>query len=317
MKINNIDFSKNNNNKIEKMTFKNNFENLIRNERTGEWFETFLNHSNEKHNTGIFISKLFQNYIDSNKENQSQNILDLGCGNGLLSQHICKIFSKNKIDIKYYGIEKNSKFVAITSNRLKEIQTPHDILEGDCFGEALSSFNKDIDVLFVSHSAYYLNNNLLLNNFIKTSFDKIKKNGIAVLIHESSDSDFNLLGGKYKGSNFIDTANQLTKAIKHYSFEHKKIELDILSLDSEVYFPENMPELWNEINKNSCQENYISDKNNFHIAKYLLEFIAETPLEVIASYEELHEYLSRVKNSLETQSNQLKTKNIYHICKFK
>ena len=135
------------------MTFKNNFENLIRNERTGKWFETFLNHSNEKHNTGIFISKLFQNYIDSNKDNQRQNILDLGCGNGLLSQQICKIFSKNKIDIKYYGIEKNSKFVAITSNRLKEIQTPHDILEGDCFGEALSSFNNDIDVLFVSHSA--------------------------------------------------------------------------------------------------------------------------------------------------------------------
>ena len=77
-----------------------------------------------------------------------------------------------------------------------------------------------------------------------------------------------------------------------------------------------MEDLWNELVENSFNFNSICLKENFVIAKYLLEFIIEKPLEILGNSGMLLEYLSNVKFRLENQNHRLQTKSIAHVCYF-
>lgn len=183
-----------------------------------EVFATFLQDTTQKKDTamllGIFADKMQKNQVILCDE-KVVNVADIGCADGTSClQYLEKL--NYPIGFNYVGIDVLEELVLEARKHLPNhsMIKQATVIKGDAFSGTLRQrhefSSKSFDLLFVSHSAYFVKKENRLS-FIKDIANILAKNGVAILLHESS---FNDLRSKYGGGIVGDTPQLLEEATK-------------------------------------------------------------------------------------------------------
>ncbi|AIL65856.1 methyltransferase [Rickettsiales bacterium Ac37b] len=265
--------------------------------RTSTWFKTFVENTNQKRITALAFDFLI-NKVKEKSCHIAPVVLDVGFGEGELSSRIAQSLTNIYPSLLYTGIEYDNKFVDQTKNKLSKLGVNnYELICGNCFGDDLSNLPEKAGLVLASHIAYYAPN---MDKFVQSLIDKTADHGLAVFLHESADSDMNKLRSKYCHSINTSSNSEIIKSLSKLEIPYSSVELN-----AKLTFPDNMQELWSELSSCNYHKSTYRPLRNFELAKNLLEFVAQTPLESLQAKELLSSYLEDVKKLLTNQSNML------------
>ncbi len=293
----------------------------LKNQRAKEWFETFLKYTDEKDITSAIYFNFIKNLVDNNRLSES-TILDVGCGDGILSSSITKGFSKATTSLEYHCLEYDfsriESFKSIMDNNgIKAYAT-----QGSCFSKDLDAMPYDADLIVASHIAYYaVDIPLFIDNLIEHG----NKNSILLLNHESSNSVPNMLRKYYNSTVNTEVAN----GIKEYGIGQEELVFHEAKMKAKIIFPEYIhsllrhmaddPHSFMEGNALSslCFNDSSYKGENIHEMKMLLEFAVQRPLETLVNEGLLNAYLSDITTILSANNNTVPVSSELQIISFK
>ncbi|AIL65817.1 hypothetical protein NOVO_07380 [Rickettsiales bacterium Ac37b] len=232
-------------------------------------------------------------------------IIDIGFGEGDLALKVVNAYLEMNQKVQYHGIEYDKSFVNIVKGRFEELENfeldNKNLICGNCFSNDLDKLPNNAGLILVSHVAYYApetsDQHTILDTkfFVEALYNKLDYSGSLVFIHESSNSDMNILRQKYCESICISANQKIKDALEQYKIPYK-----FIPIYSKLTFP-NMESLWDKFQKDSY-DGY-ETLESFAEAKNLLEFVVQTPLEILKERGKLHEFLLKIKQLLRDQGN--------------
>ena len=265
-----------------------------------EWFKTYLKYSDEK----ISIAKHIGNIISENKfysclnKKQEIKILDIGCGNGLLTENVInkfnQLFPKKQVQIDALDINDNllndfRKRFSKYDNKLNLNAEKQDYFK---FWDE----NKKYDLIIASHVLYYADN---LDNALLKIFNNLSNEGKAIIVHHSGQgcilSEFR---AKYNPLSYANL-NQTSKQIK---------QDDIIQ---------------NSLNKQNFSYKMLKQYFNLKIPNYrerkdfknLISFLIDKPYSSLVKEGTIERLLEDIKNASNNQKNLYLFNNMYVINK--
>ena len=182
---------------------------VIGNESYSERFLTFLGHTNQKIITSRLIEILLSalNAYTGLLDKNIVSMLDFGCGEGTLAKQLIRLLRQlHRKGIHYTGLDHQHGFVIAIKESLSSLEDP--LLKVDAYQANLFSNQplhaSRVDIVVASHMLYYCYdpNDLDISHhkaraFMKTVFDSLLHNSIAIMIHESCESDVRELGTRF------------------------------------------------------------------------------------------------------------------------
>ena len=164
------------------------------------------------------------------------------------------------------------------------------------------------DLIVVSHAAYFAGEHL--PKFIKNVVQGLKKNGIALFLHDRNGekSDINALYGKYNPT-FCDPniSKKIETELNKLDIKYKTIEFT-----ATLQLPTIPEDIWEKIAASPIMP--VSDENDqTGVIFSLLSFAVQCTLIELKENGILQKFLKEIKALLATQNHQLYVGNICHI----
>ena len=274
-------------------------EQSLHDQRTSKWFDTFLKHTNEKSVVGQYMKDFVSQHIDTNGE---KLVLDIGCGEGELAGYIVDGF-QNRFNVNYYGIDNDAAFLVRADNLLSTKNVSANFIHGSCFNSDIDRLPYNVDLIIGSHVAYYASD---MKAFINSLVNHLSSSGTILLMHAPEDSDQNVLRTHYGAYVDLRTVNNIKDIINSMQY----LKLQTFTIKAEINFPNNASDLLSRIS-NLSEEEILQNLASSSITdlKDLLEFTIQRPLESLADYDLLHEYIGDMHYILGAQHNKLYIKD--------
>ena len=204
------------------------------NDNYDEWFKAYLKCTNEKESIATEINKILTDseYAKTLQNKKEIKILDIGCGNGLLTEkvlcNVIKLFPKQKLIVD--ALDVNEKLLDEYNVRCDKFQNKICLKshKKDFFTSDL--INNQYDLIIASHVLYYSDN---LDKAIKKIYENLSPNGKAIIVHHSGEyCVLSELRAKYNptsSANLEQTKEDITKIdIIKNSLEKQDIPHEIL-----------------------------------------------------------------------------------------
>lgn len=268
-------------------------------------FAAFLKATDQKYHTakmiGAFASKLQKKEVLLDSE-EILKVADLGCADGTTC-----LGYLNQIDYSagfdYLGFDINDKFLEEAEAILSNIAVikKHRLIKNDVLSGKLSSYpsvsQNSIDLIFVSHLAYYLKDEESGKNFVNDILNLLNDKGVAVFLHEDSTYYFRSTYNRcYKNSS-------APSLLKNSVSDLLKIpgQFNEMSFTSKLHFAEMNEELWHAAKNPSLYKNFA------HIPSFVdnlnkFSFIVQCDLSKLAYEESLANFLDEMKLKLESNN---------------
>lgn len=274
------------------------FSGAVLNRNYDEWFKAYLKFVDEKQSIAhkfkeIFLRPDFKTHIN----NSSVKFLDIGCGNGVLTEKFltdfCNNFKTAKVELD--AIDVNSNLLEEFNHRF--VQLPENV---KIFSDKKDFFNSDInkkyDFIIASHVLYYADN--LSDSLIKIH-NSLSDNGRALIVHHSGkDCILAKLRAKYNplsSANLNQAENEISKKdLIAELLYNKNIKFDLYR----QYFNLNFPEKIEHID-----------------LKNLISFIIDKPYSEILRENKLTGIIKDISANMDSNRNLNLFNNIYVISK--
>ncbi|KTD33851.1 hypothetical protein Lnau_2143 [Legionella nautarum] len=267
-------------------------------------FEAFLKATDQKNHTakivGAFASNLKKREVLFNDDRIK--VADLGCADSTTCMgYLTKMECPGGFD--YLGFDINDKFLeeaeAILSRSAvikKHVLIKKDVLVGELSASHLVS-PKSIDLVFVSHLAYYLKDEEYGKQFVKNILNLLNDKGIAIFLHEDSTYYFrSTYNCNYKNS----SAPSLLKSSVTGLLKMPE-QFNDISFTSKLHFAEMSEELWQAAKDPSLYKKFA------YIPSFLdnlnkLSFIVQCDLSKLAHEGSLESFVNEMRHTLETNN---------------
>lgn len=268
-------------------------------------FAAFLKSTNQKNQTarmvGTFANKLQKKKVLFDSE-EIIKVADLGCADsttclGYLNQMDCPA------GFDYLGFDINDKFLEEAKTFLSNsaVIKKHEIIKNDVLAGNLSShpsvLPKSIDLIFVSHLAYYLKDKEYGKQFVNDILNLLTDKGVAVFLHEDSTYYFrSTYNTNYKNSSapslLKDSASDLLKTPGQFNE---------VSFTSKLHFAEMSEELW-QVTKNPSRYKEFAHHQSFVDNLNKFSFIVQCDLSKLAADGSLASFINEMRSTLESNN---------------
>jgi SAM-dependent methyltransferase len=278
----------------------------IINNRYEDWFNTFLNHTNEKKQIPEILEKVIGVILAHSaigKDRSFCKILDIGVGEGTLARGIVEAL-RGQYDLSYNGIEKRKNYVGSVNNALHGLNIGFvNIVEGDFTNpEDLQKLPDDADVILASHVAYYAKN---ITKFVDDLVGKSKSTTSLIFIHQTVHSLAIELRNKYQ----LDRAEASPQRELKEALKAHDLEVVELYYPAAITFPNAIA--ISDLVNNLLPRELLSKQDL--IVRDLLEFLFHAPLEYLQALRELKNEGRRLEELLENQKNNFIIWDVFQI----
>lgn len=269
-------------------------------------FEAFLSATTQKNDTakiiGLLINELLKE-LNVGDSGRLINVADLGCADGKTSDlYLSEVdypdgFSYTGVDIFEQYLSSAKEF--LSKNRIfKQILT----LSGDIFHDNLTQIQLQskplFDVIFVSHSAYYMREEEY-GRFIREIIKCLNTNGIAIFIHEKLAPDTcGYFRKKYNSVYSGDVPSTLNSALSQEGIDI----FDSIIFNSQLSFGEIPETYWSQLDDPLSSNDYVKNKDFINFFNKLC-FIVQDDLKEMYRKSTLSSYLAETSQALRINNN--------------
>ncbi len=272
----------------EQTTNANDVTNIGSNE--SEWFASFLRHTEQKKLTSKALAELITEYETQALITDGVKILDIGCGEGELSESVVNSFKKNWID-SYCGIDSDADFLSQLNEKFKDKAFQTRLLKKDCFDMDYKELGK-YNFILASNILYYCKD---IPSYFSSVLPNLDDQGMLVFIHENSTSTPKAMRKKY----MANIAGDIPDTIKCGAEKHN-VCIKEHSVSSSITFNTNISSLLGSIKTHKESIQILGRENCL-----LLEFIAQTSLQDLERKGVLIAYLADIENVLLENDNKI------------
>jgi SAM-dependent methyltransferase len=278
---------------------------IFGNESYDDRFESFLNYTNQKILTGILLENFFANLKSQEvifAGDDPVKLLDIGCGEGTNATEMAQAIKKTHVcKIDYQGLDYNANFIASTKMRLNRQDIFSSVIANtaDAFSGKTLADNK-VDLAIASHVVYHAydpenkgQENAKVQNFLQGVHSSIAKNGIAILIHESSESDPNKLRDGFDSRLMPNTDMKISQAA-----ETLGLCIRNLAFDTKLNFPALSEDEWAQL-KNPSSYKTATFKEGFKQVLNLVGFVVQRDLNDLCKSGQLADFIDGVKSQID------------------
>lgn len=261
-----------------------------------KWFKSYLKFVDEKFSIANEIIDVVSEpqFYNSLNEKDTIKVLDIGCGNGVLTQNylngISKIFPSKNIEVDALDVNKNliKDFRENNYNLSSNIQI--DLQKKDFFK---SSNNNKYDLIIASHVMYYTDD---LSDSLNKIESSLSDDGKAIIFHHSGeDCILSELRAKYNSESManlkqskddISTNDIIKSTLEKENINHKSKKQFF-----NLYFPQN-------------------DKTQDF--RNLISFLADKPFMELVKENKIAPFINEIKEKVD-DDNALKLNNNMYI----
>lgn len=272
-----------------------------------ETFSSFVKGTHQKRDTalvmGVFAKKLREKQVSLFKQ-QFVKVADLGCANSATG--IQYLTSMNyPPGFHYFGIDTNRTFIKEAEAMLlaEPLIKKHTLIHGNALGGNLKE-KKELaselfDFIFISHTAYYLTDELACRAFLVDIMKLLSECGIAIFLHENSTCYFR---STYNRNQFnkISTPMFLEQSARTLNTSFNQFES--ICFTSKLKFSPMNGELW-EAMKHPESYKRFSRVPNFIETLEKLAFIVQRELTGMAQEGSLSDYIDDIREAITTNNN--------------
>ncbi len=273
-----------------------------------ESFDAFLKGTAQKKETalvvGYFAKKLQEAQIQFTNQEPIE-VADLGCADSFTCLEYLKKMNYEP-GFNYLGIDTNQKFLQEANIKLsnegliKKYTLMNDNALSGCLAEKEALSSLVFDLIFVSHTAYYIKDLLSGRNFLE-DINKLlaKESGIAIFLHEDSTYYFR---STYNPNQFntISAPALLEKSAEELTTN--SIQLTSINFHSKLHFSHLEEELWEHL-KTPSNYSTFADNPAFVDTLKKLAFIVQCDLKALAERGSLSPYIDDIKTILQNNDN--------------
>lgn len=276
-----------------------------------ETFTSFLESTDQKRETAAIIGS-FSDKLIKNKaflsEKRTVKIMDIGCANaktGIKYIHKINEQSDHLPGFEYVGIDTHSHFLKEAKSKLstEPLIKKYSLVHSDALSGNLKKrkeFAHELfDFIFISHTAYYLRNELSCRAFLGDIIKLLSTCGIAVFLHEDSTCYFRSTYNKHHFKN-VSTPLLIEQSARlvNKSFNQFKS----IRFTSKLNFPLLNNDLWEAMKK---PEKYLAFSRlpNFTKTLELLAFIVQRDLHSLKKEGLLPNYVDDIKEAVSANNN--------------
>ncbi len=290
-----------------------------------EAFGSFLRHTKQKK----ILANVFHNFLNAlGKEtllgrkdgqvNKALTVLDLGCGEGDIIINFIQNTLPTEEDfadkisltsdfplplsfvINYFGVDLDTTYIEAvrrslsTDVRVSDMEiVSANVFQKD-FLKTFTSPPRAIKIIIGSHLLYSAKGESNIHAFVENITKALDMNGLALLIHETQNSDIITIGRQFGYPDIYNCTEYVTKSC--FSLQ-PQVDLITIPVPSQLHFQSMSGTLWQhmkDIFRHSPLENIPSFKEN----KRLLEFIVKRNLHSLADEGLLAHYVEVVQDTI-------------------
>lgn len=265
-------------------------------------FAAFLRATNQKKETanlvGCFARKLQAEHILL-EASKVVKVADMGCADSATCLGYFDQMGETG-GFEYTGVDINDKFLAEATAKLAAHPAvrKHTAIKGDVLMEGLAAVPKveqqSFDLIFVSHLAYYLQDEHYSRLFVGNMLQLLNDSGIAVFLHEDSTHYFrSTYNSTYKHINAPELLRKSAAGLLKITAQFHEI-----SFTSELTFEEMTEEQW-EAAKNPSIYSEFGHTPGFVDNLNKLSFIVQCDLSKLHEEGGLSRFIDEMKTLLE------------------
>ena len=256
-----------------------------------EWFASFLRHTDQKELTSNALAGLIAEYeTQVCIKEEGVKILDIGCGEGELSERVVKSFRKNKI-YSYCGIDSDVDFINQINEKFKDKAFKTRLLQQDCF---------DVDYIEIEKHNFILASNILyyckdIPSYFSSVLPNLDDKGMLVFIHECSISTPKAMRKKY----MANISGDIPDVIKQNA-DKNAVCIKEHSVSSSITFNTDISLLLSSVKTYGDAIKTLGRENCL-----LLEFIVQTSLQDLEKKGVLIAYFADIEKVLNENDNKI------------